>query len=58
MSRTDFNALAAALSSCKNLLSRSAHRIVCEAVADHCAARNPRFDRVRFLAACDCEAAS
>lgn len=34
-------------------VSRGQHRDICEHFADHLAETNPRFDRDRFLAACD-----
>lgn len=36
----------------QNVAASGACRITAEAIAEHCASDNPRFDRVRFLKAC------
>jgi hypothetical protein len=52
MTKKDFNAIAAALSSMPDCPSKDVAVIK---IALHCAARNPNFDTSRFKEACKCK---
>ena len=58
MTKKDFEALAAALRAAKPTVHKDTDRYqawasAISAVADACQASNPRFDRDKFLRACD-----
>lgn len=53
MTKKDFQALARALHSCKYAGDEVVARTYIDAIADVCKASNPRFDRERFIEACE-----
>jgi hypothetical protein len=53
MTKKDFVLLADTLAGSKHYMDQAGYELVCRVFASRLAQTNPRFDRERFLKACD-----